>query len=217
MFSYCNISMSSRQVSAEDTRQFLAACDAALGPDLDEDEEDDADETGHGLDANARYFRQQDAPINHREDSEDGEEIICAISESRASHVVGIAAINITTGTAELYRIINDDKYGRLVDTLSRMPILPGCFLVLESIAADRSKSLLAPVLENEYPSIPHIPFERRHWGESEGLRLVERFALEHEVDQMLASLEGNFYVTCAFCAVSGSLLTRNANAQCTR
>lgn len=134
------------------------------------------------------------------------EEIICAISESRSSHVVGIAAINTTTGTAELSRIINDDKYGRLADTLSRMPTLPGCFLTLESISSGTSKSLLAEVLANEYPSIPLIPFERKHWGESEGLRLVDRYALAHQVNEILASLESNFYVTCAFSAVSASL-----------
>ena len=132
----------------------------------------------------------------------DRDEFVCAISESRSSDVIGVAVVNITTGQANITRILNDDKYQRLADTLSLIEHQPRCFLVLKSVSDKTSKSLLVPCLEVEFPNVPIVPVVRAHWNESEGLALVETLALRNQVKALRACLDNNFYVSCAFCAV---------------
>jgi len=138
---------------------------------------------------------------------EDHDDFVCAISESRSGDVIGVAIINITTGRANLVRILNDNKYQRLVDTLSTILHPPQCFLVLSSVFEKGSKSLLVPCLEVEFPTVPLVSVPRAHWNEAEGLVMVDSLALRDQVKVLRASLDNNFYVSCAFCAVSRQCL----------
>jgi len=137
-------------------------------------------------------------------DFEDKDRVICAISESRSSDVIGLATINITTGQVEITRILNNDKYTyqQLGDLLWRMSTNPERFLVVESVTNSSSKSLLIPCLNQEYPDIPVVPYARQHWSEAEGLNMVDRFAFHGEINALRANLDNNFYASCAFAAV---------------
>jgi hypothetical protein len=185
----------------------------------DWDEEDDSDaESGFGTTtlparsfiptpgSEANFRARPQAPTNTSTEYHD--EFVCAISESRSGDVLGLAIINITTGRVNLVRILNDDKYQRLVDTLSTIPHPPQCFLVLSSVFEKSSKSLLVPCLEVEFPSVPLVSVPRAHWNEAEGLVMVDSLALRDQVKVLRASLDNNFYVSCAFCAVSRQCLS---------
>ncbi|KAK1829994.1 hypothetical protein QBC39DRAFT_310097 [Podospora conica] len=150
-----------------------------------------------GSEANFRARPQ--VPTNPTTDDHD--DFVCAISESRSGDVIGVAIINITTGQANLVRILNDNKYQRLVDTLSTISHPPQCFLVLSSVSEKGSKSLLVPCLEVEFPSVPRVAVPRAHWNEADGLAMVDSLALRNQVKALRASLDNNFYVSCAFCA----------------
>lgn len=180
----------------------------------DWDEKDDSDaESGFGATtlparsfiptpgSEANFRARPQAPTSTA--TEDHDDFVCAISESRSGDVIGVAIINITTGQTNLVRILNDNKYQRLVDTLSMIPHPPQCFLVLRSVSEKSTKSLLVPCLEVEFSSVPLVSVPRAHWNEAEGLVMVDRLALRNQVKALRASLDNNFYVSCAFCAVS--------------
>lgn len=137
--------------------------------------------------------------------STEADRVVCAISESRSSDVVGIATINITLGQVDITRILNDDRYQRLTETLWRMPVWPQIFLVLKKIVAEQSKSLLVYRLKQHFPDAEVVPLDRAHWNESEGLRMIDRFAWRKDIKVIRANLEHNFYASCAFSAVRSS------------
>ncbi|AEO53737.1 hypothetical protein MYCTH_2114650 [Thermothelomyces thermophilus ATCC 42464] len=107
--------------------------------------------------------------------------VMCAVSESRSSDMMGVAIINMTLGQVDLIRIINDNRYRRLAETLWRMPTQPQIFIVLKKVVDEHNKE---------------------YWNESEGLRLLDRFAWRTHVKAIRSDLEHNFYVSCALSAL---------------
>ncbi|KAL2135001.1 hypothetical protein VTI74DRAFT_10136 [Chaetomium olivicolor] len=75
-------------------------------------------------------------------------------------------------------------------------------FLVLKNVVDQHSKSTLALSLKTEFPNAEVVPLERDHWNESEGLRMIDRFAWRKDVKAIRKDLEHNFYASCAFSAV---------------
>ncbi|KAJ4297380.1 MutS protein msh4 [Collariella sp. IMI 366227] len=45
------------------------------------------------------------------------------------------------------------------------------------------------------------VPLERDHWNESEGLKMIDRFAWRKDIKAIRKDLEHNFYASCAFSA----------------
>ncbi|KAM7214832.1 MutS domain V domain containing protein [Rhypophila decipiens] len=127
--------------------------------------------------------------------------ILCAISESRSADVIGMATLNLTTGAADIVRIVNDDKfeYQRLISVLSSMEEQPTCFILLQTRV--RQSSLMDSLL-GTFPHKNIKGLDRKYWSATEGLRLVRKLALEGEREAILAALDKNFYASCAFAAV---------------
>jgi DNA mismatch repair protein MSH4 len=121
--------------------------------------------------------------------------------------MVGMAVINLTMGHVELVRVVNDDNYRRLTETLCRMPTWPQTFLVLKKVVDQPTKSALVVCLEKEFPGTEVVALDREHWNESEGLRMVDRFAWRTDIKAIRRNLEHNFYVSCAFSAVSSRIV----------
>jgi DNA mismatch repair protein MSH4 len=150
--------------------------------------------------------------------SEEQDRVVCAVSESRSSDVIGMAVINVTMGRVDIIRVVNDDRYQRLIETLWRMPHAPQTFLVLKKVIDESSKSSLALSLKRDFPDAQVVPLEREHWNESEGLRMIDRFAWRKDIKAVRSDLEHNFYASCAFSAVRvprvlfflGTILTRS-------
>ncbi|SPQ18466.1 81145c05-24a5-493d-828d-d3f0b052c801 [Thermothielavioides terrestris] len=129
--------------------------------------------------------------------------VLCAISESRASNMLGMAIINVTLGQVDLIRIVNNDRYQRMSNTLQRTSIVPPqTFLVLKNVVQKHSKSFLAQRLKEDFPDADVVALDREYWNESEGLRMIDRFAWRKHVKALRRDLEHNFYVSCAFSAV---------------
>lgn len=175
--------------------------------DLSSESEDDETAQSHNAMKGRRQHQPHPAgngldPGLHSDSTQDRDHVVCAISESRSSDMVGVAIINVTLGLVDLVRIVNDDKYRRLLETLWRTPTPPQTFLVLKRVVSQGGKSMLARAIEQEFPLPEIVPLDREHWNESEGLRLVERFAWRSHVKGIRQELEHNFYVSCAFSAV---------------
>ncbi|KAK3382701.1 muts domain V-domain-containing protein, partial [Lasiosphaeria ovina] len=132
---------------------------------------------------------------------EDKDRLICAISESRSSDVLGLAVINVTAGQVDIITILNDDKYQRLFETLWRIQGTPEVFLVLKNVVSKNSKSRLASNLDNEFPDVPILPQEREHWNELEAHRLIDLFSVNRQAKATRDSLGNSFYGSCAFAA----------------
>ncbi|KAK4156649.1 muts domain V-domain-containing protein [Chaetomidium leptoderma] len=152
---------------------------------MSSDPESDSENTdAHYTDRAVRRPNASDALGSHSTPDvpEEQDRVLCAISESRSADMIGMAVINITMGHVDLIRIVNDDRYRRLTETLCRMPTQPQTFLVLKNTVDQHSRSAL-------------------HWNESEGLKMVDRFAWPKNIKAIHQNLEHNFYVSCAFSA----------------
>jgi hypothetical protein len=137
------------------------------------------------------------------DDDPERDYVVCAISESRSSDVIGLAVINIAIARVDIIRIVNDDRYQRLINTIWSMPALPQTFLILKKIIDENSKSSLAFRLKHEFPDADLVPLEREYWNESEGLRLINRFAWRKDIKAIRSDLEKNLHASCAFAGVS--------------
>ncbi|KAK3694427.1 muts domain V-domain-containing protein [Podospora appendiculata] len=179
-----------------------------LNPDLsDSDSDSDLGPDGSNSSPKVNTEKQSRRKTNPKARSairsEEEDPIICAISESRSSDVVGVTTINTATGEVEITGILNDDKYTYrcLLDHLARMPVEPQRFLVLKNVIGQGSKSQLVSCLGTRYPETPVEPFSREHWSETEGLSMVDRFAIRDHIKTIRSSLYKNFYAACAFAA----------------
>lgn len=139
-------------------------------------------------------------------DVPDRDTILCAISESRSADVVGMATLNLTTGAAEITRIVNDDKfeYQRLIAALTGMEEQPTYFVVLQTLVDNNAQhSPLYKSLVRAFPNKAIMGLDRKYWSASEGLQFVRKLALEGEREAIVTALNKNFYAACAFSAVS--------------
>lgn len=178
--------------------------DVDLGTNSDSDSVS-SDDGGyeHAVLPSARQQVQDGLQLHTTTASTDLDRVVCAISQSRSSDVIGLAIVNITLGQVDITRILNDDRYQRLIETVGRMPTWPQTFLVLKKVVAEQSKSLLACCLKEQFPDSEVVPLDREHWNESEALRMLERLAWRKDIKAIRSNLEHNFYASCAFSAVS--------------
>ncbi|KAK4184158.1 muts domain V-domain-containing protein [Podospora australis] len=127
--------------------------------------------------------------------------VVCAISENRDATVLGMAVINVTFARASVTRMMNDDSYDEMVETLKNLPTRPQVFLVLEKILQDKTRSQLVATLRREFSEALILPWSRDHWRESEALHLVRRYALKDDIEPVTSELIHNFYTCCALSA----------------
>lgn len=176
-----------------------------LDLDLSSDSETDAEDIDarrHLDTGRPQHGNKGQIPQYSIEPTDEQDRVVCAISESRSSDMIGVAVINMTVGEVDLFRIVNDDKYRRLAETLWRASTWPQTFVVLKTAVDQHSKSTVTNCLENEFPDADIVPLDREHWNESEGLRLIDRFAWRADIKAIRQDLDRNFYVSCAFSAV---------------
>ncbi|KAK1779469.1 muts domain V-domain-containing protein [Copromyces sp. CBS 386.78] len=135
--------------------------------------------------------------------SEESDRVICAIAEGRCAEVVAMAVVNISTGQVDLGRVLNNDRqlYRPLADTLCKLPVNPEKFIVVDSVDNESGLSLLVTCLEEDFPGVTVVPWAREHWKETEGIELIERFALRDQVLALKSNLDGDYYTACAFSA----------------
>jgi DNA mismatch repair protein MSH4 len=193
-----------RDLPGERPNQADTEIASLLDLDLSSNSESDSEGLGsHVLHTTRRAYGNETVnSIITPEFFDEQDRVVCAISESRSSDMIGVAVINVTMGHVDIIRIVNDDRYRRLTETLWRASTWPQTFLVLKKVVDQQSKSSLTTCLTKEFPKAEVVPLDREHWNESEGLRMVDRFAWRKDIKAIRRSLEHNFYVSCAFAAV---------------
>ncbi|KAL2257472.1 hypothetical protein VTK26DRAFT_130 [Humicola hyalothermophila] len=109
--------------------------------------------------------------------------------------------------------IVSDDEVGGVVHTLpvpragsaSNSLSTPGTHEAQDSVVCAISESRSSDtflVLKKVIDERKIVPLEREHWNESEGLRMIDRFALPGAIKAVRSDLDRNFYASCAFSAV---------------
>ena len=53
------------------------------------------------------------------------------------------------------------------------------------------------------------VPVDRRYWSEAAGLEYIQNLAFKEDAEAVKVAIEGNFYATCSFAAVSLLLTPR--------
>ena len=64
-------------------------------------------------------------------------------------------------------------------------------------------KSKLYLVVENNLPFISINPLDRKYWAETTGMEYIQNLAIREDLEAIKVSLEGNYYATCCFAAVT--------------
>lgn len=133
--------------------------------------------------------------------SGDGD-VICAINEARGvSPVVGITFVNLSTGEAILSQICDTQFY---VKTMHKLALFqPTRILLVSSVKSANVKSGLLCSVEETQPGIPVKLLDRKYWSETAGLDFIRTLAFYDDLDSIQVALDGKFYATSSFSAVS--------------
>lgn len=129
-------------------------------------------------------------------------EIICAISEARGiSPAVGLALVNITTGEAVLSQICDTQFYVKAIHKIQMYE--PSTILMVNTAFPPNPKSNLLSIIEEELPDTTIEPLDRKYWSERAGLEFIQTLVFREDYEAINVAIEGNFYATCSFAAVS--------------
>ncbi|KAI9840818.1 MAG: MutS protein msh4 [Sclerophora amabilis] len=127
-----------------------------------------------------------------------GQEIICALSESRGvSPTVGLAFINLTTAEAVLSQICDNQTYVRTVTKINCFN--PSQILVMNTAMNPESK--MVSIVEENVGYAQLISLDRRYWAETAGLEYITHLAFVEDVEAIRVSVGGNYFATCCFAA----------------
>lgn len=128
-----------------------------------------------------------------------GQDIICAISESRGfSPTVGLAFVNLSTSEAVLCQICDSRTY---VATIHKLAVFDPTEILFMNTAKDPQSNLYSIVEEN-LPELRITTIDRRYWSEDAGQDYVEQLAFQDEIESIKVFLGGNYYATCCLAAV---------------
>ena len=132
----------------------------------------------------------------------DPSDIVCAVSEARGvSPTVGLAFVNLTTSEAILSQICDTQFY---VKTIHKLQVYePSSILMVNTAFPPNPKSNLLSIIEEELPGSTVESVDRRYWSENIGLECIQTLAFKEDLEAIHVAIQGNFYATCSFAAVS--------------
>jgi DNA mismatch repair protein MSH4 len=131
----------------------------------------------------------------------ESQQIICAVNESRGvSPTVGLSFVNITTGEAVLSQICDNQFYAR---TLNKLQVFEPTIILIISTCGPPNPSKMYLVIEENIIGARIIMVDRKYWIESVGLEFIQQLAFVEDVEALKVAVEGNFFATCCFAAVS--------------
>lgn len=136
-----------------------------------------------------------------------GNDIICAISESRGiSPSVGLAFVNLTTCEAVLCQFADTQTFAH---TCHKLKVFSPNEIIYASTAANsKLLSILQDNLETEKHGIAMTQIDRRYWSERIGHEYVTQLAFPDDLEALKLSLAGNYFAVCCFAAVCPSVRT---------
>ena len=130
-----------------------------------------------------------------------GQDIICAVSESRGlSTTVGLAFVNLVTGEVVLCQICDSMTYVR---TITKIAVFEPSEILLMDTAEE---SQLRYTIQKNLPG-PILTFlNRRSWSDKAGLEYLDRLAFPDELEYLKLCLGVNYFAACSFGAVCFTL-----------
>jgi DNA mismatch repair protein MSH4 len=126
-----------------------------------------------------------------------GQDIVCAISESRGiSSTVGLAFVNLATAEVVLCQICDGQTYAKTVTKL-------GVFEPSEILFMNTAKeSTLRYIVQENLPDPIFTFLDRKCWSDKAAYEYLDRLAFPDELDSLKATLGGNFFAASSFAAV---------------
>ena len=136
----------------------------------------------------------------------DPSDIVCAVSEARGvSPTVGLAFINLTTSEAVLSQICDTQFYVKTIHKIQMYE--PSAILMVNTAFPPNPKSNLLAIIEEELPGSTIESVDRKYWSEHAGLECIQTLAFKEDIEAIHVAIQGNFYATCSFAAVSINLM----------
>lgn len=136
----------------------------------------------------------------------DPSEIVCAISEARSiSPTVGLAFVNLTTSEAVLSQICDTQFYVKTIHKIQMYE--PSAILLVNTAFPPNPKSNLLSIIEEELSGTTVESVDRKYWSEHAGVEGIQTLAFKEDLEAIHIAIQGNFYATCAFAAVSRTLI----------
>lgn len=130
------------------------------------------------------------------------QQVVCAVSESRGvSPTVGLAFINVTTNEAILSQICDTQFYVKTVHKIQLYE--PSTILMVNAAFQQNQRTKLLSIIEQELPDTALEPMDRKYWSEAIGIEHIETLAFREDHEAIKVAIQGNFYATCSFAAVS--------------
>lgn len=132
----------------------------------------------------------------------DGENVICALSESRGGvpPSIGIALINRATGEVILSQICDNQSFVKTTHTIRIYE--PSRVLLVSKACPPNPKSTLYRVIEENCPSVSLVAVDRKYWTTETGLMYVDKLASPEDAVTVKVAIQSNFYATCSLAAV---------------
>ena len=117
------------------------------------------------------------------------------------SPAVGLAFVNTTSNEAVLSQICDSQFYVKAVHKIRLYD--PSTILMVKTGFPPNPTSNLLSVLQEELPTTTIEPLDRKFWSEIAGLELIQALAFREDLDAIMVAIQGNYYATCSFAAVS--------------
>ena len=136
-----------------------------------------------------------------------GQDIVCAISESRGiSSTVGLAFVNLATAEVVLCQICDSQTY---VKTVTKI----GVFEPSEILFMNTAKgSTLCYIVQENLPDPIFTFLDRKYWSDRAGHEYLDRLAFPEELDSLKVTLGGNYFAACSLAAVCDRSPNRAGN-----
>ena len=137
-----------------------------------------------------------------------GNDIICAISESRGiSPSVGLAFVNLSTCEAVLCQFTDTQSFAR---TCHKIKVFgPNEILFASTATGSKLLSIIQENLEVEKNGVLMTQMDRRCWSGTVGHDYLKQLALPDDLEALKWSLTGNYFAVCCFAAVRSTKVGR--------
>jgi DNA mismatch repair protein MSH4 len=133
---------------------------------------------------------------------DDSQSIICAVSEARGvSPAVGVAFVNVSLGEVILSQICDNQSYVKTIHKIQMMG--PSRILFMSTACPPHGSSTLFTLVQEHIPEAQLDAMDRSAWSEMAGMDYIKDLAFESDIEPIKVAIQGKYYATASFSAVS--------------
>ncbi|KAJ5178734.1 hypothetical protein N7492_001944 [Penicillium capsulatum] len=126
-----------------------------------------------------------------------GQDIVCAVSESRGiSTTIGLAFVNLATAEVVLCQICDSPTY---VKTITKIGVFEPSEILFMNTAEE---SRLRHTLQANHSDPTFTFLDRRFWSDKTAHEYLDRLAFPDELEYLKLCLGVNYFAACSFAAV---------------